>query len=77
MNDMARSIRAVCPILLALGLASAAGCTSALSTAYLRDAIWDSAGHAAEDEPDTATDAPANDEAAEPATAQLATEADA
>lgn len=77
MNDMAWSIRAVWPILLALGLASAGGCTSALSTAYLRDAIWDSAGHAAEDEPDTATDTPRTDEPAEPATAQLATEADA
>jgi len=56
MNDMAWSIRAVLPLLVAGGLASASGCTSALSTAYLRDAIWDSAGHAAEDEPDAAPD---------------------
>lgn len=77
MNDMACSIRVVWSILLALGLASAGGCTSALSTAYLRDAIWDSAGHAAEDEPETTTDAPGEDGAAEPATAQLPSEADA
>jgi hypothetical protein len=77
MNDTACSIRAVWPILLAIGLASASGCTSALSTAYLRDAIWDSAGHAAEEESDTATDDPAADEAAEPADAQVATEVDA
>lgn len=58
MNDMAWSIRAVLPLLLAGLLASAGGCTSALSTAYLRDAIWDSAGHAAEDEPDAVADEP-------------------
>jgi hypothetical protein len=77
MNDMAWSIRAIWSVLLAVGLAATGGCTSALSTAYLRDAIWDSAGHAAEDELDTVTDAPVNDETAEPAVAQLATEADA
>lgn len=58
MNDMAWSIRAVLPLLLAGVLASAGGCTSALSTAYLRDAIWDSAGHASEDEPDAVADEP-------------------
>jgi hypothetical protein len=63
MNDTAWSIRAVLSLLLAGGLASASGCASALSTAYLRDAIWDSAGHAAEDEPDAATDEPIEAEA--------------
>lgn len=76
MNDMAWSIRAIWPILLAIGLASAGGCTSALSTTYLRDAIWDSAGHAAEDEPDTGSPRPAGDEAAEPASSDVATDAD-
>jgi len=75
MNDAACSIRAVWPILLAL--AAASGCTSALSTAYLRDAIWDSAGHAAEEEPDAAADEPVADDAAEPADTQVATEVDA
>lgn len=53
MNDIAWSIRRTgWPLLLLLGIASAGGCTSAISTAYLRDAMWDSAGHAADDEPE-------------------------
>lgn len=49
MNDFARSIRAVWPVFLAIGVASAGGCTSAISTAYLRDSLWDLGEHAAEE----------------------------
>ncbi|MFM7183596.1 MAG: hypothetical protein ACKO4Z_02325 [Planctomycetota bacterium] len=36
------------PLLVAV-LATAGGCTSAISTAYLRDALWDGSDHAAEE----------------------------
>ncbi len=41
-------------LLVAALLTLQAGCTSALSTAYLRDALWDVADHAAEAAPDAA-----------------------
>lgn len=61
---------AVLPWLFAAAcLAGQAGCTSALTTAYLRDALWDGREHAAE------SDAPPTDEP-RPSTASVATTAD-
>jgi hypothetical protein len=70
MNAIAWSIRAFRPVFLAIGLASAGGCTSAISTAYLRDSLWDLGEHAAEDDAES-VEAPRNTaeaEAAEPTT---------
>ena len=55
-----RPVNAVGLLVIAAGLTFQAGCTSALSTAYLRDALWDVAEHAS----DSAAEVPAaNDEA--------------
>ncbi|MCE2728296.1 MAG: hypothetical protein LW698_16270 [Planctomycetaceae bacterium] len=43
-----RFVNAVRLLTLAAGIVVQAGCTSALSTAYLRDALWDMSEHAAE-----------------------------
>jgi hypothetical protein len=50
-------LRFVCPAVLALLLPCAGGCTSAISTAYLRDGWWDSADREAEDAETAETDA--------------------
>jgi len=57
MNGSVWSIRASAAAFLAALVASASGCTSAISTAYLRDTFWDAADHAAEAEPGSASDA--------------------
>lgn len=44
-------------LVLSAGLAFQSGCTSALTTAYLRDTLWDFAEHAAEPTPEPAADA--------------------
>jgi hypothetical protein len=48
------SVNGVCLLVVAAGITLQAGCTSALSTAYLRDALWDVAEHAAESAADVA-----------------------
>jgi hypothetical protein len=50
MNGIVRSISGPWPALALLVVCSAGGCTSAISTAYLRDTLWDTADHAAESE---------------------------
>jgi hypothetical protein len=49
-------------LVVAAGITVQAGCTSALTTAYLRDALWDVAEHAAE----SAAEVPAGEGAATP-----------
>jgi hypothetical protein len=44
-------------LVLSAGLAVQSGCTSALTTAYLRDTLWEFAEHAAEPAPEPAADA--------------------
>jgi hypothetical protein len=57
MNRSASSIRASwTAAITAVVVCTASGCTSALSTAYLRDTFWDLADHAAEEEPSSGTD---------------------
>ena len=51
MNGFVWSIRAHWPALLVALVACASGCTSAISTAYLRDTLWDVSEHAAEEQP--------------------------
>jgi hypothetical protein len=53
MNGSVWSIRASLTIL-AVVVGTSSGCTSAISTAYLRDAVWDFADHAAEEQPKSA-----------------------
>jgi hypothetical protein len=48
MNGIVRSISGFWPACGVLLVCSTAGCTSAISTAYLRDTFWESADHAAE-----------------------------
>jgi hypothetical protein len=48
MNGIVRSISGLGPALAVLVVCTAGGCTSAISTAYLRDTFWESADHAAE-----------------------------
>lgn len=55
-------VNGVCLMVVAASITLQAGCTSALSTAYLRDALWDVAEHAAE----SAAEVPAADEASAP-----------
>ena len=62
MNGFVWSIRARWPALLVALVACSSGCTSAITTAYLRDTLWDVSEHAAEEQPaadeeTTATDA--------------------
>ena len=45
------------PLLAAACLPLASGCTSAITTAYLRDTLWQFSEHAAEETPDTAATA--------------------
>jgi len=54
MNGSVWSIRASLAAILAVVLVTSSGCTSAISTAYLRDAVWDFADHAAEEQPKSA-----------------------
>lgn len=61
-------------LVLSAGLAVQSGCTSALTTAYLRDTLWDFAEHAAEPAPEPAADA--DDAAREPDAAAAAVAAD-
>lgn len=56
-NGIRQSIGTLWLIAVAALVAPATGCTSAISTAYLRDSLWDIADHAAEEEQ------PADDEA--------------
>ncbi|MGI9178356.1 MAG: hypothetical protein ACR2IT_10950 [Pirellulales bacterium] len=80
MNGIVRSISGFWPACAVLLVCSTAGCTSAISTAYLRDTFWESADHAAEAEStspgdtddmqsavadDTASDGLASDETSE------------
>ena len=55
-------VNGACLLVVAAILTLQAGCTSALSTAYLRDALWDVSEHAAE----SAAEVPAGDEASAP-----------
>lgn len=55
-----RLVNTVRLLVVAAGITVHAGCTSALTTAYLRDALWDVAEHAAE----SAAEVPAGDESA-------------
>ena len=64
MNGSVCSIRAPWAALLVVVVATS-GCTSAISTAYLRDTFWDLSDHAAEEEPKEAADAVAGEAAAE------------
>jgi hypothetical protein len=57
-----RPVNAVGLLVVAACLTCQVGCTSALSTAYLRDALWDVAEHASE----SAAEVPAGDEASAP-----------
>jgi hypothetical protein len=79
MNGSVWSIRAFSTALLAVVLVTASGCTSAISTAYLRDAVWDFAEHAAEEQPksDAATDESSTDEPFESAEVSDTAAADA
>ena len=52
MNGTFWSIRGGGVALVALLLSLAGGCTSAISTAYLRDTLWDLAEHASETDPE-------------------------
>lgn len=62
-NGIRQSIGTLWLIAIAALVAPATGCTSAISTTYLRDSLWDLADHAAEEEQ------PADDEAsADPGT---------
>lgn len=65
MSGSVCSIRASWAALLAVVAVATTGCTSALSTAYLRDTFWDLADHAAEEGPKQAADAAAGEAAAE------------
>ena len=55
-------VNGVCLLIVAAGITLQAGCTSALSTAFLRDALWDVAEHAAE----SAAEVPKGDDASAP-----------
>jgi hypothetical protein len=55
-------VNGVCLLVVAAGITLQAGCTSALSTAFLRDALWDVAEHAAE----SAAEVPTVDDASTP-----------
>jgi hypothetical protein len=55
-------VNGICLLVVAAGLTLQAGCTTALSTAYLRDALWDVAEHAAE----SAAEVPKGDDASAP-----------
>ena len=69
-STIRRTVTAACVAL----LLSAPGCTSALSTAYLRDALWNGSDHAAETGASAGDDAPAVVEtsAADPADTEAA-----
>ena len=60
MNGSVWSIRASWAAIFAAIVVTTSGCTSAISTAYLRDTFWDLPDHAAEQEPQA--DAPADAE---------------
>lgn len=60
MNGCVWSIRASWAAIFAAIVVTTSGCTSAISTAYLRDTFWDLPDHAAEEEPQA--DAPAEAE---------------
>ena len=60
MNCIVRSIHLAGPAVVAVVLACTGGCTSAISTAYLRDTFWDVADHASESGHE-ATEASASD----------------
>jgi len=51
MNGSVGSIRATWAAMLAAVVVTTSGCTSAISTAYLRDTFWDLPDHAAAEEP--------------------------
>lgn len=68
MNRTVRSIHLAGAAVTAAVLVCAGGCTSAISTAYLRDAFWDAADHASESGHE-ATDAAAFDAEGDPAEA--------
>jgi len=51
MNGSVWSIRATCAAMIAAVVVTTSGCTSAISTAYLRDTLWDLPDHAAGEEP--------------------------
>ncbi|MCE9630468.1 MAG: hypothetical protein K8S94_07105 [Planctomycetia bacterium] len=60
MNGISWSIRGGRLALFAMLLSLASGCTSAISTAYLRDTLWDLSEHASEADPESpATDSEA------------------
>ncbi|MFM7245337.1 MAG: hypothetical protein ACKO40_14360, partial [Planctomycetaceae bacterium] len=66
MNRCASSIRASwMAVMAAVVVAMASGCTSALSTAYLRDTFWDLSEHAAEEEPSSGSSASPGDPTAD------------
>lgn len=56
----------------ALFVAAQSGCTSALTTAYLRDGLWDSSEHSAEAEAPAAATADTDSPAPEPSEASVA-----
>ena len=64
MNGSVCSIRASWAALVVV-VVSTSGCTSAISTAYLRDTFWELSDHAAEEEPKEAADGVAGETAAE------------
>jgi hypothetical protein len=70
-----RSASALGPLLVAACLTLQAGCTSALSTAYLRDALWDITEHAAEEAPETAAAGGGLEPAAADTSARVAADA--
>jgi len=65
MSGSVCSIRASWAAMLAVVAVATSGCTSAISTAYLRDTFWDLADHAAEEEPKQAADSASGEPAAE------------
>ena len=67
MNGSVWSIRATSAALLAALVCTASGCTSAISTAYLRDTFWDLADHAAEEGPASESVATAHEPTADAA----------
>ncbi|MBU6308592.1 MAG: hypothetical protein KJS77_02470 [Planctomycetes bacterium] len=78
MNGSVWSIRSSWAAILAVVFVTASGCTSAISTAYLRDAVWDFADHAAEEGPKSAAaDESATDETFESAEVSDTAAADA
>lgn len=66
MNGSVCSIRAPwAALLVVVVFGASSGCTSAISTAYLRDTFWDLSDHAAEEEPKAAADVASGEPVAE------------